>query len=376
MRQKRFLAILLCVGIAISGIGCSKKKQTETTEKTKKTKAETTVETTVKDTEPQETSETTEATPTPTPTPEAAPIPEITPRTASAFGEFVPYVASELMKQCYTDEDLQDYYHFCEAVLAEEDSFPCHSFSGYETAYHMLSRDYFPYGYDVVACPEEEDFKDGVAKIRYNETKEWRDQRYNDLKNACEEIFQNVFKEDYTDFEKVLSLYLYFAKTYTYDQNLEHSTDGYREVYRPLMRKIGVCNEFAAAYAYLLLQVGVEADYANGFPHGETEDGHRWNLVRLDGEYYHLDTTWAIGNCRLEYFLMDDDQRTEHGTIFKDGIEITEVPRFDETNFKMTSRKYSELWDALYYEVDYDNNVIRYTAPDQNGDVIDKEFHY
>ena len=120
----------------------------------------------------------------------------------------------------------------------------------------------------------------------------------------------------------------------------------------------------------------MEADYANGFPQGETEDGHRWNLVRLDGEYYHVDTTWAIGNLYLDYFLMDDDQRTKHGEIFKDGIEITEVPRFDESNFKMTSRKYSELWDALWYEVDYDNNVIRYTVTDEAGNSINKEFHY
>lgn len=376
MRQKRLFAVLLCAGIVFSSVGCSKKKQTETNGESEITSVEMTSETTSAPSMTVETTETTEETPTPTPSPTPDPIPEITPRTASYFGEFVPYVCSDLMKQCYTEEELQDYYHFCEAVLAEEESFPCHSFSGYETAYHMISRDYFPYGYDVVGCPEDSDFKDGVAKIRYNETKEWREQRYNDLKNACEEIFQNVFKEDYTDFEKALSLYIYFAKTYTYDWNLEHSTDGYREVYRPLMRKIGVCNEFAAAYAYLLLQVGVEADYANGFPQGETEDGHRWNLVRLDGEYYHVDTTWAIGNLYLNYFLMDDDQRTEHGEIFKDGIEITEVPRFDESNFKMTSRKYSELWDALWYEVDYDNNVIRYTVADADGNSINKEFHY
>ncbi len=378
MRKKSFCAVLLSAGIALSFLGCSKEPARDTSSGSS-TSVETTENTTSRtekatESTTSQTEETTSATPTETPTPTVTPIPSITPRTASHFGEFIPYVMSDITKSDCTEEDIQDYYHFCEAVLAEEETFPCHSYDGYSCAYYTFSRSFFPYGFDAVEGPEENDFHDGIAKIRYANTKEWRQQHYEELKEATERIISEVFREDYSDFEKIIALYQYFMKTYTYDQEMNYSTDGYREVYRPLMRNTGVCNEFSAAYEFLLLQVGVEADSANGYMNEGS--GHRWNIVRLDGEYYYVDTTWCLGKDTLRYLLMDQDQRTEHGTEFNDGIELTEAPRYDEARCPITSKKYSDLWEALYFEVDYEHDLIRYTAFDDNGELVEKEFHY
>ena len=43
------------------------------------------------------------------------------------------------------------------------------------------------------------------------------------------------------------------------------------------------------------------------------DGGHAWNLVRLDGEWYHMDVTWNDGgaewdeNARSAYLLVTDD---------------------------------------------------------------------
>jgi transglutaminase/protease-like cytokinesis protein 3 len=35
--------------------------------------------------------------------------------------------------------------------------------------------------------------------------------------------------------------------------------------------------------------------------------GHAWNLVKIDGQWYHLDTTWNDGcGDRSQYFLIPD----------------------------------------------------------------------
>lgn len=383
MRRRRLIAALLCAGIVFSFSGCSKKSEPNSANKiVKDTETTATKDTSdVKDPSdssskaPSDSSAESTAAPTVTPSPSATPIPQITPRQASYFGEFVPYVISDVMKDYLGEEKVQDYYNFCEAVLAEKDSFPCHSFEGYSVAYFLLSRSFFPYGYDAVCCPEEFDYKDGVATIRYEQTKEWRQQRYNELKEATEKIVSEVFREDYSDFEKMIALYQYFADNYTYDFDLNHVIDGYREVYLPLMKKTGVCNEFSGAYAFLLHQVGVEVDFANGNIN-DGDIGHRWNIVRLDGEYYYVDATWVLGSKSLRYFLMDTDQRTGNGTEFSSGISITDAPVYDENNLPITSRKYSELWDALSFEVDYDHDLIRYTVLQDDGTQVKKEFHY
>lgn len=55
-----------------------------------------------------------------------------------------------------------------------------------------------------------------------------------------------------------------------------------------------VCDGYAMAYAYLLQQCDINAIVMTG-KGGATAadaDGHAWNLVELDGEWYEVDATW------------------------------------------------------------------------------------
>lgn len=56
-----------------------------------------------------------------------------------------------------------------------------------------------------------------------------------------------------------------------------------------------VCEGYARAIQYLLQKCGVEcAEVAGNIrkENGEDGGGHAWNILKLDGEYYYLDTTW------------------------------------------------------------------------------------
>ena len=62
-----------------------------------------------------------------------------------------------------------------------------------------------------------------------------------------------------------------------------------------------VCQGYACATQYLLRQLGVSSSVIPG----EADDGtggglHAWNLVKLDGAYYYMDTTWGNGAYRME----------------------------------------------------------------------------
>ena len=56
-----------------------------------------------------------------------------------------------------------------------------------------------------------------------------------------------------------------------------------------LVNRLAVCDGYSKAFQYLLYQAGVPCLFVTGQSQGE---GHAWNLVQLDGAYYHVDITW------------------------------------------------------------------------------------
>lgn len=56
-----------------------------------------------------------------------------------------------------------------------------------------------------------------------------------------------------------------------------------------------VCEGYARAMQYLLHRCGIECAECAGYirkESGEQDGGHAWNILKLDGDYYYLDTTW------------------------------------------------------------------------------------
>lgn len=84
------------------------------------------------------------------------------------------------------------------------------------------------------------------------------------------------------DFEKVLYLHDYFVKNYEYDESLT-----IRDAYTFFTQKTGVCQAYMLAFIAAAERLGVES-----VPVTSDAMNHAWNLVRVDGSWYHLDITW------------------------------------------------------------------------------------
>lgn len=56
-----------------------------------------------------------------------------------------------------------------------------------------------------------------------------------------------------------------------------------------------VCEGYARAMQYLLQKCGIECAESAGHikaENGDKKGGHAWNILKIDGDYYYLDTTW------------------------------------------------------------------------------------
>lgn len=101
---------------------------------------------------------------------------------------------------------------------------------------------------------------------------------------AVTEILGDVDEID-GDFEKELYLHDRLIKSVIYDLSEEYM----HSAYGALVLGRAVCDGYTESFQYLLRRAGIEAYTVYG--KGDTEN-HAWNIVLIDGNYYHVDATW------------------------------------------------------------------------------------
>lgn len=108
------------------------------------------------------------------------------------------------------------------------------------------------------------------------------------------EIVNAVIRPGMSDYQKALALHNWLIFNANYDYSYSHySASGV------LLDGLGVCQSYSEAYRLLLNAVGIQNDMESGA-------NHVWNMILLDGEWYHVDVTWDDpndgGSERWEFF--------------------------------------------------------------------------
>ena len=78
-----------------------------------------------------------------------------------------------------------------------------------------------------------------------------------------------------------------------------------------LANKECVCEGFAKLYLYLLDRAGVPAIYVYGKTNTQRDTYHAWNMIQINGEWYHTDITWdenARAKGKWEYFMLTESE--------------------------------------------------------------------
>lgn len=130
--------------------------------------------------------------------------------------------------------------------------------------------------------------------------------------NNAKYILRRIVNSSYTDYQKVVAIYDWLTNQTVYDYDIimftEATGDGgittigqYKDFYLEgvlynLNNSVAVCDGIAKAFVLLCQIEGIDAYKCNGIAGTSTDKtqwgNHAWNKVKVDGNWYVLDSTW------------------------------------------------------------------------------------
>ena len=118
-------------------------------------------------------------------------------------------------------------------------------------------------------------------------------EREQEIRAAADGILAGI-EAGADDYKKIKYVYEALISNTDYDIGVSD----HQNIYSVFVHHLSVCQGYAKATQYLLNRLGVECTLVQGTV--QAGEGHAWNLVRADGEYYYVDTTWGDVSYRIE----------------------------------------------------------------------------
>ena len=127
----------------------------------------------------------------------------------------------------------------------------------------------------------------------YELTKEEAEERAEAIRSVTSEWLAGMDGEA-PEYDKVKEVYEAIIFSTNYDLNAADN----QNIASVFLGGASVCQGYAKATQYLLNHLGVMCTLVQGTV--DTGEAHAWNLVRVDGSYYYVDTTWGDASYRME----------------------------------------------------------------------------
>lgn len=158
------------------------------------------------------------------------------------------------------------------------------------------------------------DKDNGIVSLRYRCSPERSTIIQESINDVVEKDFQINYVRTLTQLEQVVYVYKWLLTYCNYNLNSAYN----QNIDSVFVRRNSVCTGYAKAAQYLFKLLGIESCLVFGRLNNDKEDGrHCWNIVNIDGHYYHLDV--CLGDLSLEDVL--------------NGARITAIQRYGDYNY-------------------------------------------
>lgn len=173
--------------------------------------------------------------------------------------------------------------------ILDEDDYLHYSYTGYKFSYSGSKNDVtIDFEFSYLTTKSQEDFVDSKVTA----------------------ILGEIIDSSMNSHKKEKAIHDYIVKNVEYDTSLERYS-----AYNALNEGKTVCQGYALLAYKMLTQSGIECKIIAGSAGSASDsEGHAWNLVKLDGKWYHLDCTWddpvpdVKGRVLYDYYNLTDSQ--------------------------------------------------------------------
>ena len=172
------------------------------------------------------------------------------------------------------------------------------------------------------------------------------------------QVLAQIITSDMNDYQKEKVIHDWIVLNVAYDTTLIQHSD-YSALVTPYKT---VCQGYALLTYKMLTQAGIEAKITEGKAGSEA---HSWNLVHLDGVWYHLDCTWddpvpdVKGRVLYDYYNLTDSQIKAVHTWTK--TYPAAATSFDTT---IAAKMISDSTNVSIYQGISDDVGLQYLTPD------------
>ena len=226
-----------------------------------------------------------------------------------------------LLQYDYLSETEKDVYNRLDEAIAEKRTYMEEDLA--EAGSKIVDRVYF---FSLLADKPEYFFVRGNTTLyqntgtgektaRFDIKYLYSSEEYNEKIEQMETVFETIqdgLKKDASDFDKAKAVYDYLIEKCEYDyaytaNSLNESTTTASYADGALLDKKAVCSGYSRAFKWMMDRFGIPCMCVSN-------TDHEWNLVRIEGNYYHIDVTWAdtADNDGTKLFCVTDEE------IYKD----------------------------------------------------------
>lgn len=143
---------------------------------------------------------------------------------------------------------------------------------------------------------------------------------------------------DFSDLEKILYVHEYIVNNFSYDNSYTYS-----DVYSFFEKGIGVCESYTKLFTGLMTKLGIKS---TSVVSDKMNPNHTWNLVELNGNWYHVDNTWD------DAYMQGEGVNHNNFLVSDSGIEKT-----GHFGYKMNNGTDAYVCDSQIYENSFINSV-------------------
>ena len=170
------------------------------------------------------------------------------------------------------------------------------------------------------------------CSFEYSMTKEEYQTCKAELDEVCDEVISSLSAPD-DDWQTELEIHDYIVRNCEYE--LVEDDFICSSSYGALVNGEAACEGYSKAAKLLFDKAGIESSVIIGeSENGESSGPHMWNVVSIDGKFYHLDCTWDDAETNSDkkitdyaYFNLSDEmiKRTHSDFITDFGCDSTQA---------------------------------------------------